>query len=123
MMWAEGVQSIWTMPNIHAAGPDGKIRDGCRAFETLRVIYDLGNNFETVRAARERMRKGIVASDSIRKSQEKSSTSLTAVTTRFELRVVDNPIRSAEARYIREQGMVRFNLLLENLSDKLFPPQ
>jgi hypothetical protein len=41
LMWARGNQTIWTMPNVYALGPDGKVTDGCRALEAIRVIYDL----------------------------------------------------------------------------------
>ncbi len=119
VMWTRGGQSIWAIPSIYAVGPDNKVTNGCRAFEALRVVYDLSNMFWNVRAARERLQKGIVASDLI--DQSKSWTG--KVTARLEPGPIDNPIRPAEARYIREQGMVRFNLLLESLSDKLFPPR
>jgi hypothetical protein len=119
MMWTRVGQSIWTMPNLYAAGSDGKVANGCRAFEALRVVYDLSNMFWNVRAARERLQKGIVASNQIGRSKSWTG----KVTARLEASVIDNPIRPAESRHIREQGMVRFNLLLESLSDKLFPPE
>jgi hypothetical protein len=75
VMWTRGTnQSSWTMPNYFAVGEDGKVAEGCRAVEALRVIYDLDRMFDNLRSARERLRKGIVASDAIKKSLENTST-------------------------------------------------
>ena len=52
LMWARGDQTIWTMPNVYALGPDGKVADGCRALEALRVIHDLDGSFQNLRGAR-----------------------------------------------------------------------
>jgi len=43
-------QSIWTMPNIYALDADGKIASGCRALETLKIIHDMHDQFQNVRA-------------------------------------------------------------------------
>jgi hypothetical protein len=71
--------------------------------------------------ARERLQKGIVASDVITPSQEKLSSGTARA--RLESQVITNPIRPAESRYIREQGIDRFNELLERLFGELFPPE
>ena len=69
--WTRGInESIWTMPNIYATGPDSKIAHGCRAIEALRVIHDLDVMFDNLRSARDRLRKGIVASDEIKEPLE-----------------------------------------------------
>src|SRR5713226_692552 len=74
VMWSRGTnQSAWTMPNIFAVGGDGKVAQGCRAVEAIRVIYDLDRVFDNLRSARERLRKGIVASDAIKKSLGKTN--------------------------------------------------
>ncbi len=62
-MWARGQQTIWTMPNVYALGPDGKVADGCRALEALRVMHDLDGLFQNLRGARDRLRRGIVPSE------------------------------------------------------------
>ncbi len=67
MMWARGNQTVWTMPNVYALGSDGKVADGCRALDAIRVIHDLVGFFQNLRAARERLRKGTVASEEIKK--------------------------------------------------------
>src|SRR5260370_1384844 len=108
VVWSRGMsQSAWTMPNIFAIGGDGKVAEGCRAVEALRILYDLDRSFDNLRSARERivertikiiedskrlnraatlydldrsfdnlrsarerLRKGVVASDAIKKSLE-----------------------------------------------------
>src|SRR2546426_5406352 len=124
-MWTRGMnEAIWTMPNIYATGPDGKISDGCRAIEALRVIHDLDVMFDNLRGARDRLRKGIVASDEIKKRLKNADPSQRTgfrVEVRAELRESTNPLRPAEYRYMREHGLDNFNQLLERLFVELFP--
>src|SRR6266403_972093 len=94
VMWTRGTnQSAWTMPNYFAVGEDGKVAEGCRAGEALRVIYDLDRMFVNLRSARERLRKGIVASDAIKKSLENTDTNQ-KTTARLVARTETNPLRS-----------------------------
>jgi hypothetical protein len=120
VVWASGVQTLWTMPNIYATDPNGKIADGWRAVEALRVIYELDRLFDNLRSARERLRKGIVASDEIKKRSENRNPNQKA-TARLEVRVDTNPVRAAEYGYMREHGIDNFNQLLERLFVELFP--
>ncbi|PYU34896.1 MAG: hypothetical protein DMG28_04530 [Acidobacteria bacterium] len=126
-MWTRGMnESIWTMPNFYATGPDGKISDGCRAIEALRVIYDLDRTFDNLRGARDRLRKGIVASDEIKKHLKNADPNQKTgfrVLVRAELRESTNPLRPAEYRYMREHGLDNFNQLLERLFVELFPSE
>ncbi len=125
VMWTRGMnETIWTMPNIYATGPDGKISDGCRAIEALRIIHDLDRMFDNLRSARDRLRKGIVASDEIKKRLENVNRSPRTgfrLGVRAELRESTNPLPPAEYRYMREHGLDNFNQLLERLFVELFP--
>src|SRR5260370_4775201 len=57
VVWSRGMsQSAWTMPNIFAIGGDGKVAEGCRAAEVLRVLSDLVRSLYTLRTAPERLR-------------------------------------------------------------------
>jgi hypothetical protein len=67
LMWARGHQTIWTMPNVYALGSDGKVSDGCRALDALRVIHDLDDLFQNRRGARDRIQRGIVPSEEVTK--------------------------------------------------------
>lgn len=121
VMWARGAnQTIWTMPNIYATDSNGKIADGCRGVEALRVLYDLDRLFDNLRSARERLRKRIVASDEIKKRLENANANQ-RTTARLEVRVDSNPVRSAEYDYVRKHGIDHFNGLLERLFIELFP--
>jgi hypothetical protein len=121
-MWARGHQTVWTMPNVYALGSDGKVADGCRALDAIRVIHDLDSLFQNLRAARERLQKGIVPSEEIkqRMMEQKSEPRTVA---RLEAHAVSNPIRPAELRYVQDHGSVAYNLMLFRLFDELFPAE
>ncbi|HTC50250.1 MAG TPA: hypothetical protein VK722_23215 [Candidatus Aquilonibacter sp.] len=121
-LWAHGHQTIWTMPNVYALGPDDKVADGCRALDAIRVIHDLDGFFQNLRAARERVRKGIVPSDQVKK-QVGEPKSLPRAAARLEVHPDPNPMRAAELRYVEEHGSVVYGLLLVRLFDELFPAQ
>jgi hypothetical protein len=119
MMWARGHQTIWTMPNVYALGPDGRVSNGCRALDTIRVIHDLDTLFQNLLSARERLRKGMVASEQLKKKMGESTT--LGSTARLEALPRTNPTRAAEQRYVREHGSIAFAQLLVRLFDELFP--
>ncbi len=123
LMWARGInQSIWTVPNIFTVDPSGKIAGGCRAVEALRVLHDLDSDrtFDNLRSARDRLRKGIVLSDAIRKDLENTNASQ-KTTARLELRTHADRLGPAEFGYMREHGVDGYNQLLERLFVELFP--
>lgn len=120
-MWSRGtIQNAWTMPNIFAVGADGKVAEGCRAVEALRVVHDLDQQFDNLRGARERLRKGVVASDAINKSLENTKANQ-KTTARLTAWVDTNPLRSAEYRYAHEHGADHLNQVVEMLFEELFP--
>jgi hypothetical protein len=120
LMWARGNQTVWTMPNVFALGADGKVADGCRALETIRVIHDLEDLFQNLRGARDRLQKGIVLSEEIKK-RLRDPNPQSHGTVRFEAHADTNPIRPAERRYSQEHGSVAYDQLLFRLFDELFP--
>ncbi len=121
VMWSRGTnQTAWTMPNIFAVGVHGKMAEGCRAVEAIRIIHDLDGLFDNLRSARERLRKGIVASEAIKKSLENTNTNQ-KTTARLEGHVDTNPLRPAEYRYVREHGADHLNQLVVILFEELFP--
>jgi hypothetical protein len=120
-LWSrEGAQSIWTVPNVYAIGSDGKVAEGVRPVETLRVFHDLDRLFDNLRGARERVRKGILVSDQIRKLQENPSPKHKTFA-RLEAHVDTNPVRAAEYRYVQEHGPYILSGVIEKLFDELFP--
>lgn len=120
-LWLRGAGgNAWTMPNIYAVGADGKVAEGCRAVEALRILYDLDRIFDNLRSARERVRKGIVLSDVMQKSLANRNANQ-KTTARLEVRADTNPMRPAEQNYVSEHGADHLYLLVEMLSEELFP--
>jgi len=109
------------MPNVYAVGTDGKVAEGCRAIEAIRVIYDL-NRFQSLRSARDRVRRGVLVSEQLRNRvadptpQSKGNVFLAA-------RADQNPVRDAERRYLQEHSLLAYDQLLRRLFDELFPAE
>jgi len=120
LMWARGNPTIWTIPNVFALGPDGRVADGCRALDAIRVIHDLESLFQNLRGARDRLRKGIVPSEEIKKRVGDQNAQPHA-TVRLEAHADTNPIRPAEQRYVQEHGSGAYDQLLARLFGELFP--
>lgn len=121
-MWERGNQTIWTMPNGFALGSDGKVADGCRALEAVRVIHDLEGLFQNLRGARDRLQRGVVLSDQFKKRAEEPRPQ-THGWARVEAHADTNPIRPAEQRYVQEHGSVAYARLLVRLFGDLFPAE
>jgi len=121
----ELMQSIWTMPNIYAMDADGKLASGCRALETLKIIHDIHETYSNLSAARERVHKGVLASDLLKQKENEQKPASVAVAGRSELRVVtiQDPIRPAVYRYQQEHGGHAYDQLVRRLFDELFPPE
>ena len=90
------------------------------AVEALRILHDLDQLFDNLRGARERLRKGIVASDVFKKSLENTNANQ-KTTARLEARIDTNPIRPAENKYVLEHGADHFIQFMEMLFEELFP--
>jgi len=121
LMWARGIQTVSSMPNVYALGSDGKVADGCRALDAIRLIHDLDDLFQNLRGARDRLRRGIVVSEEI-KNRAGNPNPQSHSSTRLEAHADTNPIRPAEQRYVQEHGSVAYAQLLVRLFDELFPP-
>jgi len=119
LMWARGNQTIWTTPNLFALGSDGKVADGCRAIEAVRVIHDLEDLFQNLRGARDRVQRGIVPSEEIKKRAGEPRPQ-THGWVRLEAHADTNPIRPLEQRYVQEHGSAAYARLLVRLFDELF---
>jgi hypothetical protein len=123
LVWARDMnRTIWTMPNAFAVGSDGKVANGCRALEALRFLYDMERFFYNVRSARERLQKGIILSDQMKREWENvppnQKPTYSARTLVF---TMNNPVLPAEQRYIRERGLGEYVRLLKRLFNELFP--
>jgi hypothetical protein len=120
-MWARRSQTIWTVPSIYAIGADGRIAQGCRPLEALRVIHDIEGLFDNVRSARDRLQKGIVPSDLLKKHLQNAGGGVEKSVFRAHTQIDTNPVWPAERRYVQEHGTAQLNRLVMRLSAELFP--
>jgi hypothetical protein len=118
-------QSIWTMPNIYALDAGGKVASGCRALEALKIIHDMHDRFQNVRYARERVQKGLLASEVLQQRPLNPAqppramfSSGTLIAASISMR---NPIQPAVRRYQQEHGERAYQQLLRRLFAELFP--
>lgn len=121
-LWSRGSQSIWTMPNVYAAGPNGP-GEGSRAVEALRVVWDLANQFDNLQSARERVQKGVYASKMIEQSMQENKADSIHSQVRIQAGMRENPVESAERRYVREHSAADLTEAIEALIYTLIPPQ
>ncbi|MDQ1389282.1 MAG: hypothetical protein QOF56_2736 [Acidobacteriaceae bacterium] len=105
---------IYALPHV-LGGPDR-----CRALDAIRVIHDLESLSQKLRGARDRLKKGIVPSEEIKKRVGDPNVQPHG-TVRLEAHADPNPIRPAEQRYVQEHGSVAYDQLLARLFDALFP--
>jgi hypothetical protein len=118
--WTRVDQSMWTTPNIYAVGPDGKVANGCRALEAVLVVWRMANYYEEIDAARNRVKLGIVESDLFGKQEKKPVTGHVRTEVRASIQA-ENPIESAERRYVSEHGMADFSRVIVEMVGNLFP--
>jgi hypothetical protein len=126
LWWSRGSnQTVWTMPNIYAVSPDGKLASGCRVLEALAILYEMDSRFDNLRTARKMANEGVLASERLREAEERerSSDNRQRVRTqaRLEVRVDQNPVYLAERRYIADKGIAAMYALLDRLSNELIP--
>ena len=119
----ELAQSIWTMPNVYALDADGKVASGCRAIEALKLIHDMHDTFQNVRFARERVQKGVLASEAFKQRQPNLAQSAKPMFSSAELHAISarNPIQPAVYRFQQEHGERAYQQLLRRLFAELFP--
>jgi hypothetical protein len=122
LMWKkEGfTQQFWTIPNVYAGEGDGKVATGCRAVEALKLFHDMFYFFQMVQGARERVQKGILVSDLVRREQSGPPRPQVA---KGQLSVSRDtkPVLAAEIRYVQAHGEGDYRRLLERLFAELFP--
>jgi hypothetical protein len=125
-MWKnEFGQSIWSMPNIYALDADGKVASGCRALETLKIFHDMHDLFGNVRSARERVQKGVLASDLYQQRHETRPPVARSFVAVGGLRATSdvNSMRPFAYRYQQAHGEQDYQQLLKRLFAELFPAE
>jgi hypothetical protein len=102
--WKRWSRNIWAVPSIYNALPGGELAPGCRAVESIRVLWDLANTPGNVKAARERVREGVLMSDLYRKELEAPAPSGTRGGMVMGHVRSAYPIETAQREYVRLKG-------------------
>lgn len=114
-------QSLWIMPDIYAVDAEGKVVRGCRAVEALKLFHDMFYFFQNVQAARERVQKGVLASELTRQWREPADPRPLTANAQLRPSRDTKPVLAAEIRYVQAHGERDYRLLLERLFAELFP--
>jgi len=116
-LWARGSRNIWAAPAIYAVTEDGAIAEGCRAIESIRILWDLANQPDDLLSARVRVSKGVLLSEQFRQVQEHSSrgTSRSYVAVKM---MPQNPIEAAEREYVAKHGIKAFAKVVNAMLDQ-----
>jgi hypothetical protein len=115
--WINYEKDIWTIPGIFAAGPDGKVANGSRALEAIRLLWLLGNNEDDFPGIHGATQKGVLLSDLIK--QQAKSGSGQAQSGFMVARIVSYPVQQAAFRYQRDHGARALNRAIEDLLKNL----
>jgi hypothetical protein len=107
-MWQQ-YPNLWSAPNIAAVKPDGTVAEGCRAVEALFVLHQIDTFFTNLLAARDRVAKGVLLSEELRKrrAEPQPKRQLKAVSARIEVMpatATQVALHKAEAAYIEKHG-------------------
>jgi hypothetical protein len=106
-MWDRSPGNVWAVPSIYATRPGGGLASGSRAVEAIRVLWDLANQPDNLKGARERVAKGELVSDVLRQEQQRSSAG-SVMGSYVVSRAYINPVWTAQGQYIQENGMRAF---------------
>ena len=121
LSWARNNQNIWTVPNIYAIGPDGKVANGCRAIEVLNILWQLANQPEALESTRNLIATNHRFSDDFKNpSKPPAPGSEKSYMTVQVVRMPPNPIEQAAQRYMHDHGVRAFNKTIEGLLQDLF---
>lgn len=122
-MWSRGIRSIWTAPAIYATTPDQKLADGCTALETLYLLWDISNQFNNLLAARERVKAGVLVSDTLKPIPPGAATPQHSSHVKFSTGRRQDPVGDAASRYATNHGTHALIRALQTLTNDLFPKQ
>ncbi len=110
-------KDVWTIPGVFAVGPDGKVAQGSRALEAIRLLWLLGNNEDDFPGIHAATQKGVLFSDLIK--QQAKSGSGQAHGAVLVVRTVSYPVQQAAFLYQRDHGAPALNRAIEDLLKNL----
>lgn len=115
MFWVRE-QDIWTIPGVFAVGADGKIAQGSRTLEAIRLLWLLGNNEDDFPGIHAATQKGVLLSDLLRQQAKPGGQEQGSV---FLARTVSLPVQQAAFRYQRDHGARALNRAVVDLLNNL----
>jgi hypothetical protein len=118
LSWTMGQKQIWTIPGVFALGQDGKVANGSRALEAIRLLWQLGNSTEDFAGIHAQVQKGVLVSDLFDHPQ-KSPVLGVGGRSYATLQLVTFPVQQAANRYIHDHGDRAFDREVENLLKEL----
>jgi hypothetical protein len=116
-------QSLWIVPDVYAVDAEGKVANGCRAVEALKLFHDMFYFFQNLEAARKRVQKGVLVSDLTRQWREPAGPRPQAAKAQLSASRDTKPVLAAEIRYVQAHGERDYQHLLERLYAELFPSE
>ncbi len=118
--WQTGNRTLWTAPGIYAAGPDGIDPGGCRAIESVRILWDLANMPANLQAARSRVHEEQLVSDQVRRLQDSPERRGGFITSTVEARE-RNPVEHAAQQFVARKGIREFSKVVAAMLETLLP--
>jgi hypothetical protein len=113
--WDGYEKDIWTIPGVFALEPDGRVANGSRALEAIRLLWQLGSTTDDFPAIHTEAEKGVLLSDRLLHPQDPPAPGYQRrayVTARI---APPNPIREAAFRYAHDHGAHALNHAIEGL--------
>ncbi len=123
-MWQHpGMQNIWQTPNVHSVTPQGGVAPGCRAVESLKMLYVLLELPSNLGYAREIIKKGADLDIELQKAPLKLTPRPPAkIEGRLEAHGRDQleaALDEAKMEYVRRYGTRAFEGRLEEMFNRL----
>ncbi|MGA7156641.1 MAG: hypothetical protein WBY53_07340 [Acidobacteriaceae bacterium] len=118
LSWARGARTIWTVPAIYATKDDGTMAEGCRAIESLRILWDLANMPRNLAGARARVSQGVLVSEQLREAQKH----VTTTKTRAYLTAgpgTPNLVAIAAREYVARKGARAFGKVVTSMVEQV----
>lgn len=114
LAWVRYEKDIWTVPGVFALGTNGKVANGSRALEAIRLLWTLVNNTEDFSAIHAAAQKGVLLSDRIPHPEQPPAPGKTQ-TGFATARMVSFPVRQAASSYMHDHGERALSRAIEGL--------
>jgi hypothetical protein len=118
-IWIRYEKDIWTIPGVFALGPDGKVANGSRALEAIRLLWLLGNETEDFSGIHAAAQKGILVSDRFRQPEKPPAPGQAQSSFSVARMEGPNPVQQAALHYRRDHGVFALDRAIVSLLKNL----